>query len=318
LKTIFKKTYRLLLLLIPENRLGDHFVAFINFVRAHRRLPSHKILFNDVLYRIKTSDEIIDPLRVFVSDKEFVKLFVKTVVGDQHNVPTIKILSSIEDVMNYQFPSDCCIKPTHLSGEVILRKMNRPVDFEKINGWFKKSYYHINRELNYKTLKPKVIVEPLIFGSDNLSDFKIFCYMGKPKLIQVDIDRYIDHTEKFYDLDWNELPFSIHFPRSTSHPIEKPKNLGTMLAIATSLSSHFNFVRIDLYSNGDECLVGEITNCPGGATGFVANLYSSSKENQAKETISTLAQASGPVTPEAAEILASKMIFGDDCVSEGY
>ena len=107
LKTALKKLYRLLLLLIPENRLGDHFVAFIAFVRAHRRFPSRKLLFNDVLYRIKTSKELIDPVRVFVSDKEFVKLFVKAVAGDQYNVPTIKILHTIEEVRNYQFPADC-------------------------------------------------------------------------------------------------------------------------------------------------------------------------------------------------------------------
>ena len=310
MKIILKKLYRLLLRLIPENRLGDHFVAFITFVRAHRRLPTNKLLFNDVLYKIKTSDEIIDPLRVFVSDKEFVKLFVKAVVGDQHNVPTIKILRASEEVESYQFPTDCCIKPTHLSGEVILRRQGDPIDFTKTNSWFRKSFYHVNREANYKTLIPKVIVEPLIFGSDNLSDYKIFCFMGKPKLIQVDIDRYIEHTEKFFDPEWNEMPFSIHFPRSTRHQIEKPKNLNTMLTVASALSSHFNFVRIDLYSNGEECLVGEITNCPGGATGFVADLYSNGKVNKAEEITSYSGNSTGFFTPEAAEIMASNMIFG--------
>ena len=292
--------------------MGDHFIAFIAFVRAHRRFPSRKLLFNDVLYRIKTSKELINPVRVFVSDKEFVKLFVKAVAGDQYNVPTIKILHTIEEVKSYPFPSDCCIKPTHLSGEVILRRNNIPVDFEKINSWFNRSYYHTSREVNYKSLKPKVIVEPLIFGSDNLSDYKIFCYKGKPKLIQVDIDRYIDHTEKFYDSDWNELPFAIHFPRATGRQIEKPKNLDTMLAVATSLSGQFDFVRIDLYSNGEECLVGEITNCPGGATGFVENLYSNSKLGKSGNETNVPGPASGFVSQASAEMMASNIIFRED------
>jgi len=311
-KTIVKKLYRILLKCIPENRFGDNLIAFVTFVRAHRRLPSHKPLFNDVLYRIKTTHEITDPVRVFVSDKEFVKLFVKAVAGDHFNVPTIKILHTIEEVIEYEFPSDCCIKPTHLSGEVILRRKNKPLDLTKIKNWFKSSYYHTNREANYKTLRPKVIVEPLIFGSDNLSDYKIFCYFGKPKLIQVDIDRYIEHTEKFFDTDWNEMPFSIHFPRSVHCQIEKPRNLDTMLSVASSLSNYFNFVRIDLYSNGDECLVGEITNCPGSATGFVENLYPSSKENRAKEIVIHPGNAKDTVTPKSAEIMASKIIFGTE------
>lgn len=284
MKTILRNIYRFLLRFIPENRLGDNFVAYITFLRAHRRLPTHKPLFNDVLYKIKTTDEIIDPLRVFVSDKEFVKLFVKSVVGDQFNVPTITVLHTFEEVKDYQFPSDCCIKPTHLSGAVILRRQNSPVDFEEVNRWLKNSHYHVNREANYKTLKPKVIVEPLIFDSNNLSDYKIFCYGGRPKLIQVDIDRYIEHTRKFFDPGWNEMSFSLLYPRS-NRQFEKPQNLDKMLAVASSLSSYFSFVRIDLYSNGEECLVGEITNCHGNAwESFI---------------------------PTSGETIASNMIFGN-------
>jgi hypothetical protein len=283
-KILLKKLYRLILRCIPENRSGDRFVAKMTFLRAHRRFPAQDQLFNDVLYRIKTSDEILDPLRVFVSDKEFVKLYVKAVAGDQYNVPTIKVLHSIEEVQNYQFPQDCCIKPTHLSGKVILRKQNSPVNFEEIRKWFDSSFYHVNREANYKTLKPKVIVEPLIFDSDNLSDYKIFCYRGKPKLIQVDVDRYINHTRQILDLDWNNLPFSIGYPRSVRQ-LEKPRNLDKMLTVASSLSSNFNFVRIDLYSNGEECLVGEITNCHG--------------------------NAGESFLPKSGEMIASSMIFGN-------
>lgn len=299
MKPIIKKLYGLFLTCIPENRLGDKLYSFIKFFQLHRRLPGSKLLFNDVLYSIKTSNEIMDPLRVFVSDKELVKLFVTSVVGEQYNVPTIKILHSIEEVKAYAFPSDCCVKPTHLSGTVILRKQGGPVEIEKIERWLKESYYRANREANYKTLKRKVIVEPLIFGSDNLDDYKVFCYNGIPKLIQVDMDRHINHTESFFDTEWNLMPFSIHYPRSKRHT-EKPKNLDKMLAVASALGSYFNFVRIDLYSNGEDCLVGEITNCPGGATGFMTKLYSNGLEHFAGENGNY-----------QAEIMASNIIFGN-------
>lgn len=297
---VIKKLYLLLLRIIPENRLGDNLVSYIYFLRIHRRFPSHKKLFNDVIYKIKTSDEILDPVRVFVSDKELVKLFVKAVVGDQFNVPTIQVLHTIAAVKAYQFPPECCIKPTHMSGKVILREKNRSIDYGEIENWFKISYYKNDREANYKNLKPKVIVEPLIFDTNNPPDYKVFCYNGKPKLIQVDIDRHIEHTEKFFDLDWNEMPFTMHYPRSR-RIMEKPKNLETMLSVASKLSEYFNFVRVDLYSNGEKCFVGEITNCPGGASGFVTNLYSNGGEYHA-----------GEKTSPAAEIVASKIIFGTD------
>jgi len=282
-KTIIKFIYRIILNCIPKTRLGDHLYAFIHFLRMNRRFPTKNNHFNDVLYVIKTTDEIIDPLRVFVSDKEFVKLFVKAVAGNQFNVPTTKILHTIEEAKAYQYPSDCCIKPTHLSGKVILRRNNSQVDFDEISRWFKSNFYLINREANYKSLKPKVIVEPLIFDSNNLSDYKIFCYMGKPKLLQVDVDRSLNHTRKIYDTEWNEMPFTLGYPKSPLR-LEKPKNLEAMLSVAGLLSSHFSFVRIDLYSNDEDCLVGEITNCHGNAgEGFI---------------------------PKSGEVIASNIIFG--------
>lgn len=285
MKYIFKTFFQFVLRLIPENPLGDKLFSFICFLRDHHRFPTCKLLFNDVLYRIKTTDELIDPLRVFVTDKEFVKLYVKAIVGDRFNVPTICVLHTIDEVKDYQFPSNCCIKPTHLSSKVILRRQNKSIDFEEIDGWFRSTHYQVTREANYKTLKPKVIVEPLVFDSDNLSDYKIFCYKSKAKLIQVDLDRHIEHTRKFFDINWNEMPFSCLYPRSTRR-VEKPRNLDQMVAVASSLGSYFNFVRVDLYSNGEECLVGEITNCHG--------------------------NASERFTPISGERMASSMIFGKD------
>jgi hypothetical protein len=133
-------------------------------------------------------------------------------------------------------------------------------------------------------LRPKEIVEPIVFDSDDLLDYKIFCYGGKAKLIQVDVDRHIRHARKFYDTRWNELPFSLLYPRST-RVLEKPRNLDEMLSLGDSLSSQFDFVRVDLYSDGERCFVGEITNCHGNAwESFI---------------------------PRSAEKLASEMIFGE-------
>ena len=223
MKRLLSILYRLLLRVVPENRAGDRFIALMGFLWAHRRLPGDGLAFNDVLYRLKTSDEITDPLRVFVSDKEFLKVYVKAIIGEQFNVPTIAILRTLSDAKGYVFPSDCCIKPTHLSGQVILRRGSEAIDFDKISGWFRSSQYRATREANYRTLRPKVIVEPLVFDSDNVSDYKIFCYGGKrPGLIQVDLDRHTAHTRKYFDADWNEQGFSLIYPLS-GRRVEKPR-----------------------------------------------------------------------------------------------
>ena len=60
---------------LPKNKVFDKFLSFIQFIFIHKRLPTNKKIFNDVLYKIKTSNEIDNPLRVYVSDKEYCKIF---------------------------------------------------------------------------------------------------------------------------------------------------------------------------------------------------------------------------------------------------
>ncbi|MGH7902357.1 MAG: ATP-grasp fold amidoligase family protein [Thermodesulfobacteriota bacterium] len=224
------------------------------------------MIFNDYLYYYKTGKEVVNPLRVFVTDKEFIKFYVRAIIGEKYNVPTIAVLRSPVEAANYYYPINCCIKPTHLSGEVIFRRGGEPIDFKKIHRWFFTSYYRRKREANYKTLKPKAIIEPIIFNNTNLNDYKFYCYRGEPKLIQVDMDRHIQHKMKFYDTYWQEMPFSIRHPKFEGI-IPKPKNLDTMLEIARELSKYFEFIRVDLYTNDIEILVGELTNCPGNISG---------------------------------------------------
>jgi hypothetical protein len=252
---------------LPYKRHYDNLYHRLLFLKKHHRWPGNRMLWNDVWFRIKTSGEILDPLRVYVSDKEHVKQYVREIVGDEHNVPTLGVLRSPEDVDAFDFPARCCIKPTQASAQVILRTAGEPIDRERIKSWFGINYYYAGREINYRALKPKVIVEPLIFDSANVDDFKVFCWNGVPKFVQQDFDRHTYHTRKIFDTDWNEQDFSIIYPRSSA-VAPRPATLPKMLEIARKLSAPFSFIRIDLYSDNQQVLVGEITNCSANAGGF--------------------------------------------------
>ena len=263
-KQIMFAGYKTAMSLLPQNRLGDKFYAIVLFVIKHKRLPKNRMFFNDVLFKMKTTNEILDPLRVFVSDKELLKTYVKATVGDKYNVPTLGVIKNAEDVDSYNFPDKCCIKPTQASGQVILRTNSENLDKSLIKSWFKINFYKIGREVNYRNLKPKIIIEPLIFGSANVEDYKFFCVNGVVKLIQVDVNRYIDHKRMLFDANWAPQSFSLEVPRADTIP-KKPANFDEMLEVAQKLAAGFSFVRIDLYSDGKNCLVGEITNCHGNA-----------------------------------------------------
>lgn len=274
--------------LLPHNATCDAIYAYCRFVIHHRRLPSRKPLFNDVLFHIKTQ-ELTDPLRVFVTDKEHLKLYVKATVGNDFNVPTLAVLHSPAEVLAYDFPPDCCIKSTHASGHVIMRRNGEPVDTNTVLSWFKMNYYRKKREANYKQLRPKIIVEPLIFDGSPI-DYKFFCVRGEPRMVQIDTDRHTDHRRMLLDLDWTTQPYGLRIAKRPSAPVPRPENLAEMIELAGALSKPFSFVRVDLYSNGKKVIVGEITHCHGGAN--------------------------EKFIPPAAEWIASEIMFGE-AVSSG-
>lgn len=251
---------------LPRNSVGDRLHALINFAKSHRRLPTRKLLFNDYLFWMKTTAELQRPEREFVTDKEFVKLFVTGTVGRRHTIPTLAVLRTDEDIDTFRFPERCCVKPTHASGLIFFRTAGEPVDREEIKRWLRVNYYETDREANYRNLQPKIIVEPLIWGIPDPIDFKIYCYQGTARLVQVHLNRFTEHTQCMYDRDWKLQDYSLIYPR---HPtgIERPRNFDKMIAVAEAIAAHFTFIRVDLYSDGKSVLVGELTNCCASANG---------------------------------------------------
>ncbi|MCW5751861.1 MAG: hypothetical protein KIT81_12000 [Alphaproteobacteria bacterium] len=263
MKSIRKRMWGTFVKRAPKTRFFDRIISTLLFYKAHGRMPRIGGGLNDALHYLKVGDEILRPQRAFVSDKEFVKHYIRAKVGEEFNVPTIAVLRSLDEALSYQYPADCAIKPTHLSGHLILRRNGAPIDPAKIRFWFRKNYYIRGREANYRYLEPKIIVEPLIFGSEPPNDYKFFCVEGKVRGVMVDLDSFTDHVRSFYSPDWEKLPFGIRFP--ISRDVERPANLVEMIAVAEKLAADFSFVRIDLYSNGRRIYCGEITNCQGNA-----------------------------------------------------
>lgn len=252
---------------MPHNDLGDWVVALTNFYRSNGRLPKEQGgEFNDALYWLKVSGQLKDPARVRTTDKALLKEYVKEHLGDEFNVPTLAVLNTPAETRAFSYPADCVIKPTHMSGAIIMRTMGSQIDFDQIDTWFETNYYRNKwgwREQNYRTLKPRVIVEPLIFGRRSVEDYKIFCVLGTPKAIQVDIGRFTHHTRCLYSPKWELLPYSLGFPIGPD--VDKPETLDEMLRVASGLASGFNFVRVDLYTDGQKVYVGELTHCHGNA-----------------------------------------------------
>ncbi|MYE03210.1 MAG: hypothetical protein F4Y03_18435 [Alphaproteobacteria bacterium] len=82
----------------------------------------------------------------------------------------------------------------------------------------------------------------------------------RPKTIQVDSDRFGEHTRNFYDIGWNRLPMTFRYPGGPED--ERPPVLEEMQSVAARLASRFSFVRVDLYASRARVRAGELTFCP--------------------------------------------------------
>ena len=269
------KNFRLIKYL-PKYKFITRLFCFYNYLKFHKKFPTKKLMFNDFMYQMRVNGMLEDPLRVFVTDKELAKIYISAIVGEKYVVPNIKILRTVEEIREYNFPENCCIKPTHSCGENIFKKNNDKFNKELIERMLFSDYFLKTREENYRPLIPKVIVEPLLFNTTNINDYKFFCFNGVPKLMQVDVDRFTNHKRNFFDLQWKPLNFAVDW-HNTTEKIVKPENLDEMINVARKLSEPFkSFIRIDLYTNGKICKVGEITSSYSG--GFAVFLPPESEE----------------------------------------
>ena len=82
-------------------------------------------------------------------------------------------------------------------------------------------------------------------------------------MLLVEVDHAVSLRRCYFDTAWRLLPFTTGYPRYGDPPV-RPDNLDEMLDLAARLSAGYSLLRVDLYSNGKQILVGELTNCSGG------------------------------------------------------
>ena len=201
-------------------------------------------------------------------DKYEAKKFVNQKVGDRYVIPTFKLYDSADEINLEDLPAKFALKATHGSGWNQIHLSHDNITTEQLRSyfrkWLSKSYYLYSKEWPYKNVKPRVLCEELIFNKDNSlpEDYKFFVFNGKVKLIQVDHDRFSNHTRSFYDREWKKKPFSIGY-RICDYEIAQPKKFKEMILVAEKLAEDFTFLRVDLYNINGIIKVGELTFFPG-------------------------------------------------------
>ena len=218
--------------------------------------------FNEKIQWLKLYDST--PIKTFLSDKYLVRDWVKKKIGEEYLIPIIGVYEKFEDINFYKLPNQFVIKCNHGSGyNIIVKnkyKLNLRVIKEKIKKWMNNNYSILNKELNYRNIHPKIIIEKYMDdNSGDLRDYKFTCFKGKPEFIWMDIDRHSNHKRNLYDLKWKQLPYKFNSHYSTFPSPTKPKCLKKLVKLASILSKGFSYVRVDFYIINEKIYFGEMT-----------------------------------------------------------
>lgn len=223
------------------------------------------ITFNEHIAAIKISEKTYG-LSTY-ADKYAVRKYVAETVGEQYLNPCIGVYNNADEIPFAKLPKAFAMKCTHASGYNIIvpdrEKLNREEAVRQLNKWLNQNYYYVGRERNYKNIPPAVMIDSYIDFKSILNEYKIFCFHGKAKFIDVNLFTDSDRKIAVYSRDWEYIPVTMGY-KSCGDCIKKPDNLEQMISVAESLAAPFDFVRVDLYNNGGKILFSELTFTPGG------------------------------------------------------
>lgn len=239
------------------------YLKLLFFSNMNRRLDFKNLnTYNEKLQWLKLNDH--QKKYVNMVDKYEAKFLVEKIIGNEYIIPTLGVWDKFEDINFSLLPNKFVLKCTHDSGGLVICKDKNKFDIEaakiKINESLKREFYYIGREWPYKNVKPRIIAEEFIEGSEHApDDFKFFTFDGKIDSIMVCKDRELGKPKfLFYDLEWNRLLYQNNEPDSC-YNLRKPENFEKMIEIVKSLSKDFRQIRIDLYNVNGKIYFGEYT-----------------------------------------------------------
>lgn len=208
-----------------------------------------------------------NPLYTSLVDKYEVKQFVKERIGEKFIIPTLGVWNKFDDIDFDNLPNQFVLKTTHDSGGVVLCLDKKTFDYsnakKKLEKSLKNNFYSIYREWPYKDVKPRIIAEKYMKDekTQELRDYKFFCFDGKVKALFIASDRQNKDEETkfdFFDENYNHLPFVNGHPNADVIP-DKPNCFEEMKDLAHKLSDGFSHVRVDLYEVDGSVYFGEMT-----------------------------------------------------------
>ena len=228
--------------------------------------------FNEKLQWLKLYDR--KPEYTVMVDKYRVRDYIADTIGSEYLIPLVGVWDSADEIDFDALPNQFAMKCNHNSGlGMCICKDKSKLDVDRVKKelqkGLKQDYYLTGREWPYKDVPRKIIAEQFMKSdAGGLTDYKLHCFNGEPKLILVCKDRFTETglTEDFFSGNWEHLDIRRPNHPNASQSIPQPRELPRMLELARKLSQDIPFLRVDFYIIEHKIYFSELTFFP--ASGF--------------------------------------------------
>ena len=232
----------------------------------------------------KTLNEKLQWLKIYdrkevysiYADKFAARDFIKDTFGERWLIPLVLHTTDYRDLQPENLPDyPCVIKTNHGFGNTYILRDKTKTDWEKLRldfkGYLRTNYYYYEREWQYKSIKPRIIIEKMLLTIEGKipNDYKLNFIEGELEFIYVSVDREGENKRNIYDKEWNPMDFTWarrgkDLYNIKGKEISPPLTLQTMIEFGTIIAKLFKYVRVDFYDVDGILYFGEITQCHGG------------------------------------------------------
>lgn len=212
-----------------------------------------------------------------IVDKYNFKKYIADRLGEGHTIELYGVWDSARKIeKSWASLPECFVLKSTISGNgehlKIIRKKSEedfPALKEELKKWLQPRHTNLNTTLaGYYACRPRILAEKYEENiSDQLYDYKIYCFSGKPYTICASYNHFSDmyYPITYYDLDWNKM--DVRSGKHKNDDIPRPHHLDEMISLSKILSADFPFIRVDFFDTGDKLYLAEMTFYPG--SGYV-------------------------------------------------
>lgn len=246
--------------LIPDKMYIQ--IKFFQHFRKFADLKNPK-RYTEKLQWLKLYDR--KPIYTTMVDKYASKKYVADLIGEEYVIPCVGgPWESADDIDFDALPDQFVLKTNHDCGGVVICKDKSTFDFDGARAFLsrhlKNDYYLTGREWPYKNIKRCIFAEEYLEEAGiEAVDYKTMCFDGEPKLIHIHLGRFTNHTQDYYDINWEKQEMEDDYLPKSDIVVEKPIWLEKMLLLSSKLSSGIPHIRCDWYCVNGKLYVGELT-----------------------------------------------------------